>query len=108
MFDFENISYVVKKAKIFQQLSYVCAHSTNYNRTEQEAMKVINILSLLASIYLTLTRTLDLIEDPAFKLDNHWFSRGAEIRVSTICTGICALSSLMRFGQDIITDLNLE
>ena len=67
-------------------------------------MKLLNMISLLASIYLTLTRTLGLLGDFTFQVNDG----GSVIRGSTICTGIVGVASLIKFGQSMISDLNLQ
>ena len=66
-------------------------------------MKLINLISLSASIYLTLTRTLGICQDLTFQVNGDSVIRG-----STLCTGIIGVVSLIKFGQNLIIDLNLQ
>ena len=92
---------IVKNSKIFK--SFFKFYSSATLKNQQSTMKVINLISLFASIYLTLTRTLGLCEDLTFPVTGNSVIRG-----STLCTGIIGVVSLIKFGQNLIIDLNLQ
>ena len=66
-------------------------------------MKFLNLISLTASIYLTLTRTLGLCGDLTFQLNGD-----SVIRLSTLCTGIVGIVTLLEFGQNLAIDLQAK